>query len=289
MNRALILLLITFSSLKVFSQDLIVTAEGDSINCKISKVESEKIHFTYIHNLEIKNTFLLLSKIKTKQFNYYSRSAIPHDYNSGIGEFKPFQISIDGGFSLEIARLADGIPDNLKDYYENLKSGYNIGAGLTYYIDETIGFGLKYQCFLSTNNIDNVDYKDLHGQAQFGSLSDKLNISFIGPSLSLRYFDSNGKNSLYTNYYTGYVHYKDDAMMNDLYKVTGGTIGLGIEGGYDIELSPDIFLGFQASFLAGVLRKLKVDDGEKIETVNLKKGSYENISRIDVSIALSFK
>lgn len=282
-------MLIALSSFKVLSQDLIVTIEGDSINCKISKVRSENIYFTYRHDLEIINTFLPLLKIKTKQFNYYSRSEIPQDWNSGIGEFKPIQFSIDGGLSLEIARLAESIPDDLIDYYQNLKSGFNIGASIFYYLDETVGIGIKYHCFLSSNNIENVNFTDPFGRTHLGNLSNKLKISFYGPSFSLRYLYGKGQSSFYSNYYAGYIHYKDDAVMFDSYKITGGTIGLGIEGGYDIELSPNFLIGFQASLLAGGIRKFKVDDGQNVQTINLEEDSYESLLRIDFSIGIRFK
>jgi hypothetical protein len=289
MKRGLILLLLVFSSLIVLSQDLIVTTQGDTINCKISKVNSENVYFIYRHDLEIIDTVLNVTKIKTKQLNYFSRSEIPKDWNKGIGKFKPFQISIEGGLSLEIARLVESIPKELTGYYQNLKSGYNIGGSVLFYLDETIGIGLKYQCFLSSNSIENVSFTDPLGRVHTGDLSDKLKISFFGPVFSTRYPFGKGQNSVYTNYFAGPIFYKDDAIMPDPYKITGATIGLGAEGGYDIEISPNFLIGFQASLLAGVIKSVKIVNGQKVQSITLEKGSYESLLRIDFSIGLRFR
>jgi hypothetical protein len=78
-------------------------------------------------------------------------------------------------------------------------------------------------------------------------------------------------------------------VMFNPYKITGNTIGIGLEGGYDIELFSNFLVGFQASFLAGGINKVKVDDGHTVQTINLEKGSYESLYRIDFSISLRFK
>lgn len=289
MKRVFILLLIAFSPLNAFCQDLIVTIGGDTLNCRISRVSSENVYFTFRHDWDITDSVLSISKIKTKQLNYFSRSEIPKDWNSGIGKFRSFQLSIDGGLSLRIGRLAENIPKELIDYYNNLKFGYHIGASAFYFLNDRTGIGLKYQCFLSANSIDNVHYIDLNGYSHFGNLRDKLNITFVGPSYSTRYPFGKGENAFFTNYFAGPIFFRDDALLNQaLYKITGASIGFGIEGGYDIEISQNFLIGFQASLLGGVIKSVKVDNGI-VQSINLEKGSYESLYRIDFSIGIRFR
>jgi len=54
-------------SVDVLSQDLIVTNDNDSLNCKITKIKSDFIHFTFMYNDEVRNTLLSVSSIKRYQ------------------------------------------------------------------------------------------------------------------------------------------------------------------------------------------------------------------------------
>lgn len=288
MKRGILILIAAISSYTItFSQDLIVTFAGDSINCKISKIKSEKVFFITRRDFEILNTSLELPKIKSLKYNYYEKSLIPVDYNSGIGDFKPYEFSIDGGLSFRIARLAEDIPGNLIDYYTKLKSGYNIGVSASYYLNETVGIGLKYQSFFTSNSIANTKFSDPFGRSHTGNLSDKINIWFCGPSVTYRY--GKGVSTFYTNYYTGFVHYKDNAQMSDSYVITGNSAGFGVEGGYDLELTPGCLLGFKTSLLFGSIGKFKVYDVTGTQSIDLKEDNRESIMRIDLSIGLRFK
>ena len=72
--------------------------------------------------------------------------------------------------------------------------------------------------------------------------------------------------------------------MSASYKITSGTIGLGIDGGYEIEILPNCLVGIQASLLAGGFKKFKVDDGYKVQTIDLAEDKFESFYRIDLSV-----
>lgn len=290
MERVLFLLIILLvSSFEVVSQDLIVTLEGDSLNCKITKEKSDNIYFIYRRDYDIIETSLPLSKIKTHQLNFFPRSEIPYDWKTGIGELKPVKISIDGGFSLRLGKLPEDLPEELIDYYKNLKYGYNIGLSLYYYIDMTVGIGIKYHTFMSSNYIDNVTFSDPYGQTYTGRLSDKIKISFFGPAISIPLPSATGLSSFYTNYFIGYARYKNNALIPESYKITSGTVGLGVDGGYETELFSNFLIGFQASIWAGGFNKFKVDNGYKVQTIDLEEDKFESFYRIDFSLGIRFK
>lgn len=288
MKRVIVLIFVSFVSLTIFSQDLIVTNEGDSINCRITKVKSDNIYFIFKYKLEIRSTLLPLSKIKTHQFNYYPKSEIPKDWNTGIGNFKHFQIALDGGLSYETAKIDESISDDFKNYYKELKSGFNIGGSIVYYFTESLGVGIRYHRFMTSNSIDNIYIEDQYGNRRYGKLSDDVRISFYGPSFSTRLINGNKQNAFFLNYSVGYMDYNDDAVIIDPYKITGGAIGMDMDIGYDIGISENFLLGFQVSLISGVLTKYRLDDGNTIRTINLEKGSYESLYRIDFSIVLKF-
>lgn len=65
---------------KLQAQDLIVTTDGDSIHCKITKTTKEYVHFTFKHNDQIRNTLLSVDQIAAKEKDYFEESELSADY-----------------------------------------------------------------------------------------------------------------------------------------------------------------------------------------------------------------
>lgn len=82
--------------------------------------------------------------------------------------------------------------------------------------------------------------------------------------------------------------YSNDKVLIDKYKMTGGTLGLGFDVGYDFKLSEKLSLGFQISYMCGTLFEYKWNDGITNETIKLESGGYESLNRIDFSVGLRF-
>ena len=288
MRKLLILAAFIFFSNSIFSQDLIVTNDGDSINCKITKVKTDNIYFTFKHKDEIRSTLLPISNIKTHQFAYFQTSEVPKEKVVGYENYQHFRIAINGGYSYQTAKVAESVPSDFKDYIRELKSGYHFGGDLTYYFTEPLGFGVKYYLFKSSNSIDNIYLEDTDGNRTYGKMSDDLTISFIGPTFSTRLLSHDKKNAFLMNLSLGYMGYSNDKVIIDKYKMTGSTMGLSFDIGYDIGLSEKLSLGFQLSFLSGTLFEYDWNDGSTTETIDLEEGEYESLNRIDCSVGLRF-
>jgi hypothetical protein len=288
MRKLLILAVLIFVSNSIFSQDLIVTNEGDSINCKITKVKTDNIYFTFKHKDEIRSTLLPISSIKTYQFDYFQTSEVPKDKVVGYENYQHFRIALNGGYSYQTAKVAESVPSDFKDYISELKSGYHFGGDLTYYFTEPLGFGFKYYLLKSSNSLDNIYLEDTDGNRTYGKMSDDLTISFVGPTFSTRLLSHDKKNALLMNLSLGYIGYSNDKIIIDEYKMTGSTMGLSFDIGYDIGLSENLSLGFQISFLSGTLFEYDWNDGSKTETIDLEEGEYESLNRIDFSVGLRF-
>jgi len=286
MRKLLILTVLIFVSNSIFSQDLIVTNEGDSINCKITKVKTDNIYFTFKHKDEIRSTLIPISKIKTHQFDYFQTSEVPKDKVVGYENYQHFRIAINGGYSYQTAKVAESVPSDFKDYIKELKSGYHIGGDLTYFFTKPLGIGFKYYLFKSSNSVDNIYLEDTDGNRTYGNMSDDLTISFIGPTFATRLLSHDKKNAFLMNLSLGYMGYSNDKVIIDKYIMTGSTIGLSFDIGYDIGLSDNLSLGFQLSFLTGTLFEYDWKDGTTTETINLEKGEYESLNRIDFSLGL---
>jgi hypothetical protein len=278
--------LLIINSIK--AQDLIITKEGDSLNCKITKIKANNIYFTFKYKEEIRSTLLPIGDVKYHQYNHYQTSIVPIDKIIDNKEKYPhFRVALNGGWSYRLAKLSNDIPSDFEEYSKDLKSGYNYGLDLSYYFSEHAGFGLKYSDFNSKNEIDIVStYPD--NSTQYGKMSDNISINFIGPFFSSRFLNANKKNSLIMNIGIGYLGYNNNAVLISDYKIKGSTVGFCWDIGYDIGLSENFALGFQFSYTAGTLTEYELSDASKIQTIKLDKNNYESLSRIDLSIGLRF-
>jgi len=190
------------------------------------------------------------------------------------------RIALNGGLSFRAAKIGDYVPSELQTSIKQLRNGYNVGLSAIYYLNETLGTGLIFNNFGSKNDV----YKTSLGDAQ-----DKISIFFIGPSFGSRLLNWNKKNGFICNVGIGYLGFYDNASLNS-YKIVlqGGTFGMAWDVGYDIGLSENFALGFQLSFISGIMTSYKVKTGYGTQTVNLEKGEHENLSNINLSVGLRF-
>ena len=281
-------LLIIILSNAIHAQDLIVTKENDSLNCKITKIKTDNIYFTFMHKDEIRSTLLPIADVKYHQYNFYKTSIVPADKVVDTQKYNHFRIAVNGGRSYRVGKIAGNNEPEIQQYQKELKSGYNLGIDMTYFISEPIGFGIKYSNFKSKNSMDDIYLTFPNGYTEYGKMSDNISISFIGPMFSTRLMNANKKNALFLNFGIGYMGYNNEAVLVSNYTMSGSTLGLSYDVGYDIGFSENFAVGFQFSFLMGTVMEYELSDGIKSETIKLDKDSYESLSRIDLSIGLRY-
>lgn len=285
-STAIFVLFIVFSA-NLHSQDLIVTSEGDSLNCKITNIKTENIYFTFKHKNEIRSTLLPVNQVKYYQYNFFQTTEVPADKVT-VNEIYPhFRAAFNGGLSNRTAKLADNIPSEFEQYMKNLKSGYNYNLDLSYFFAEQLGIGFKYNVFLSKNEIENIYVKQPDGSTLHGKMSDDITINFIGPFFSTRLLNSKKNNSLICNIGLGYTGYTDNAVVIYDLLIKGNTLGICLDIGYDVGISDNVAIGFQISLLNGTLTQYELSQGTYKETVKLED-EYESLARIDLSIGLRF-
>jgi hypothetical protein len=282
-----VIISVAMVSISMRAQDLIVTNEGDSLNCKITKIKTDYLYFTFKYKDEIRSTLLPLGQVKFHQYNYYQLSEVLADEVVGNDLYPHIRAAINVGWSYRVAKLAENIPSDFEEYMSDLKSGYHYGFDVSYYFTEQLGLGFKYFNYKSKNEIDNIYVTPPSGPTQYGKMSDDISISFMGPIFSTRLLNADKKNSYLLNLGIGYMGYQDQAVLISDYTINGNTVGFCWDIGYDIGLSENLALGFQFSYMIGMLRQYELFDGVTTETVILED-NFESLSRIDISIGLRF-
>jgi hypothetical protein len=281
-----VILSVAIMSMSMQAQDLIVTNEGDSLNCKISKIKTDNIYFTFKHKEEIRSTLLPLDQVKFHQYNFYQQSEVPAAKIIGNQIYPHFRAAINGGCSYRLAKISPSIPPDFEQYMKDLKSGYQYGMDLSYYFTEQLGFGLKYNRHKSKNEINNIYVVQPDGTTKYGMMSDDISIDFIGPFFGTRLLNASKRNSFIVNFSIGYLGYTNEAVLFTDFTIKSSTVGLCWDIGYDIGLSENFALGIQLSYMLGTLTQYDLSYGGTTEKIKLEKDSYENLSRIDLSIGL---
>lgn len=275
------------------AQDLILTKDGDSLNCKISKIRGDYIYFSYFQKNEIRNTLIDVNNIKLYQYNYYSNSEIKDNYSkidkpvstNKNSNYSNVQLNVDGGIAIRTAKLPNDIPPSLKDYYRDMKSGLVYNFDIMFYFSEQWGGGFKYNSYNSKSEYNNYSlfYEDLKITSD---LRDITTISFMGPIVSNRYISRNNKNSFQTNVGIGYLDFKEESFFVIDNLITGNTVGLIYDIAYESKLNKNWALAFKFSWLIGSLTEVEVSNKFEKQTIKLKEGEYEGLSHIDFSIGL---
>jgi hypothetical protein len=282
--------LIFFLPLCAKAQDLIVTAKGDSINCKITDIKPDFIHFTFKYENEIRNTLLPVSEIRTYKKNYYAIAAVPPGKVKSVGgDYYHWRISGHGGWSYMTAKISSDVPADFRNYVKELKSGYHFGADASYFVSPSIGIGIEYSAFKTSNELDNIWTQDtVTHLVRSGVMRDDITIQFAGPALMTRFGGSKKKTQVIMDFAIGWMGYHNNAKLIDKYTITGNTAGLLLGLIVDVKLSDELSLPLAFHMISGSMSEYTISNGVNSTTIKLEQGHYDSISRLDLSIGLTW-
>ena len=271
------MLMLIFGQLS--AQDLIVTNKGDSLKCKITKLKTDYIYFTFSNNGNTFNSLLPMSDVNSYKYGNPSEDGYSSTPSS---DYQKIAFSITGGYSRRLAKVAENLPSANEDYVEQLKNGYHFGADLAYYFTENYGAGVKFVTFKASNSgnllVENFGRADV---------KDEITMPFIGPMFSMRY--QNEKNSFFLNYALGYYGYIDKwTIGNTNGKNKGGTAGLMFDIDYSYWFAKNTALDIRLAFISGTLSSFTREIGSSKEKIELEKDQYEGLGRMDISVGLRF-
>lgn len=291
MKIYLLVLAIVLLCLKnVYSQDLIVTTIGDSINCKIIKIKKDYIYFYYKYGDDIKNSLIPSNNIKFYKKDFYTKSNIPPNIIGQLKKkYKRFDIGVNGGYSYMIGKVDKNLSSFLQTYEKKLKNGYHFGAEMNYFTSEYFGIGLYYSIFRAKNQLDNVYTIDsVTKQVRTGILKDDITIQFFGPSVCRRFTSKNNADHFLLEFSLGYMGYKDKATVIDNFTLASETLGMRLVAGFDVKIDNDWDAGISFELITGSLDHYRYDDGIHSKTITLDNNHLASISRIDLSLWLKW-
>jgi len=244
-NLLLFSFVLIYSAL--YSQDLIVTSNQDSINCQILMIGDGLMHYSTMKNNETIKSSIPLEEVLSSVQGYYSPPKSSYTQPRKKSDYAHFRIAAAGGYS---RRLISSKGSSTEDSYKKPTNGFHYGLELNYYFNENIGIGINYY---ATHFKLKDDY------------SEKLRIQQVIPTFSTRIFDEKQRGGVLINIGVGYINYRDEYRWSSYYSgnsaVMDSGIGLLCSVGYDFPLSKMMAICLQASITSGKLTDINSSNG----------------------------
>lgn len=202
-----------------------------------------------------------------------------------------FIIKASFGPSFRMAKSPSNLPNYLKDYVSDLKSGMSYDFSGYFLLNKSHNaLGLKYNSFNSKASIGPIDLVAPNGQTGVGTTSDNITMSFIG--LSYGYFEivDKEKGGFDFEMALGLISYKNKSNILGAYDITGSALGIVGSIGYDIKLIEGMYVEPKLGYTMGTISQFDVtgENGFK-GTLKLANDTKESLFRIDLSVGLNYR
>jgi opacity protein-like surface antigen len=219
----------------------------------------------------------------------FNTTRAQHYRGFGSDDYPKFRIGLQGGWSYRTAKISDQVPPEFRSYIKGLKSGYHYGADASYFLTRSLGLGIKYSGFGSSNSASNVLVTDpLTKKSQVVTMSDDISMHYIGPALNSRYLSQNEFFQFISTVSIGYLSYTDDVVLVSKSKMKSSTLGLVCGIGGDFAVHQNIYVGVEISGMLGSLNYYDIETNAMSQRVKLEEDQRESVSRVDVSAGVRF-
>ncbi len=271
-----------------FGQDRLITTAGDTIHCKIESTEGQYIIFIQNGNIKEKGK-IAFDLVASFEKNYdpdrmlvfetakpvgSARSPLKQ-----IGKRKGFMVGMGVGFVYRLAKVDEGLPEELKKYLNKLKAGYGLRLEADYFFGRNFGLGAKYSLSYAQSKLEDVIFELPNGSYQEGNLSDKIQIHSLGLHITSRVGNKSDRFHFLPGLSIGYTFYQDNGVALYPIKITGGTFSVGAHLSMDFALTEYLYSCIGIDFTSGVLRYYDVEYDNQRQRVTLPAESRENLTR----------
>jgi hypothetical protein len=310
-----IALFFTYNSMS--GQDKIITVNNDTIECRILSITSTHINYEQVNGEYIVGKFIpvpeVLEYFKSAPKQNMLDTSRPFETQYVRPNYLPVkrwqaEIRFGGSYLTASTSAAEYSLTNIgitqadaKEYYKNIKTGVHFGANIYRMFDifnesVNMGIGFKYRLshFSAGINAALPNYYTPYTYFQLVQ-TEKVYVNYLGISYTTQQWLNNSRKfKLAYNVSGGYVLYRDEsrfdessiAINNEL--ITGRTFGADVEIAFAYYPLDFLSLNANIDFFAAKLRYLTAHANGTVQTVELDKSNYENISHLNYSIGVQF-
>ena len=177
----------------------------------------------------------------------------------------------------------------VNNYFKSVKWGPKASAQIHYLFKQKYGIGIDYQFHHSsgsmTGTIDPGDAVTLY----YGKIHDNIYTNYTGLSFYSNEWLIQNKLNFYAQTSMGLTLFRQENM--SLYTpalITGKALGVNLETGLEYFVYKNVALGIHLNYFQSTISKIKVDDGNSTNTVELDKKQHEGLGRLDGGAGVKF-
>jgi len=256
MSSAIYKILLCFlllSSVKGFSQDLIITVDNDSIKAYIKKADDAFLYYEFKKSGLSRSAQIPIDLVKDQQKDYYTIEK-EKLRKSGNKEFSGFSIQAYGGWS-HFTKYIPNYTAFSSDSYKELKNGYHLGVDFHYFINNNFGLGMRYS--------------SIHFRNEFAPFQYDIQMQFIGPKIMARLIAPSKLVHFTTEVSPGKLFYTGEKTNNNTF--TGETFGFYIGQTVEFILNKNLLFYVSPSFTLSRFKEYERDNGGVIKPMNIEK------------------
>ena len=306
---ALVITIIFISTmLSALGQDRLITTVGDTVYCKIERIDGQYLIFTVDHDSQ-RERKIAFSLVDGYDRNYLKQpkdeapekptpekpayekprsiyTTQPSVSPTRRSKKKGFMLGIAVGYSHRIAKISEGLPDELEKYIRKLKSGFALKIDAAYFFGRYFGLGAKYSMAYSGNRLSNISFQDQKGNIIVGDIADHISMHFMGLHLTSRGGPRSGNGHFLPGITLGYTAYQNKATVIDAFTLTSGTFSVGVDLVAEFKVGRGTYLGFGADYITGILNHYNYKDATPSDTITMEGDARDNLSRIEFETLL---
>lgn len=250
MKKIVCSLLFVFAITQLNAQDLVITAEGDTLNCYVNPQKTGNRYKIAIRSgKELKWVKWKKDQvIKVERGFYIDNPAVTQEYLANYS-FPHLSISTDFGYGFKCANL-EPTDNSGYSFVEGLYNGLVTNFDVTYFNSENWGFGLAYYGYFASGSSTTYYNSSSSSPGHRSSSNLKLSLHSFLPMVTYRALSKNKHNAFYLKYGLGFVYYNGG--LSDSHNEIGLASSLSV--GYDWGVSKSTALGLKLSLVAGGLK-----------------------------------
>ena len=195
------------------------------------------------------------------------------------------RFAVQGGYTYRLGKVDESLGQDLVEYQKKGKHGLNKAAEVTIFLSKGYSLGLKYSnanTYVSAQGT--FSFED--GTTKTGTLSDDIDITFIGPYWGASTVRDGRKSVFAFNAGLGYVGFKDDACAVNPYSYSGWTLGYYLALQYDYMITKTLSIGVEATAVTGTIDRFNYTENGKTATVKLDKDSLQGVGHVNASVGV---
>jgi hypothetical protein len=210
-----------------------------------------------------------------------------------------FYVGLGGGPGLMTASYQDDVEvltslgmdeGDAQAFCSNLAWGYHLNAEAGHQAGPHFLTAVRYSFFCSQSAVTTVMDMGNPSQNYYVELAERTYVNYLSISLAARFKPESSRIRIHTGLSAGIAFYRDESeAFGYAMLVTSRAFAWEPRLGIEFPLTDRFSIMVNGSWLISRLKKIRLDDGQTSEKMELDKEEYESISRLDLSIDLHFR